>query len=218
MKYATPSFLLMSLWLSGCVWVNEPPRLEPIQSFSIGTPHKRIAATASAPQSLEQGRLDSQRLQQEQDRLDRLARSALGATNLKAPNGLELRRILFRPGASERIEYAQIYRGIALRSSPLAVEIENGRVVSIEGERHLLEEDFSIKPVIDAPSAEELARIYTNALPNAEAVSELVLLPDEERPDDYHLAWQIDLPRQRVWIDAGNGRMLDHERRQGASE
>lgn len=212
MRHTAP-LILLALPLSACLMVREPERLEPIRAYSPADSHQRIAATASAPQSLEQGRLNSKRLQRERDRLDRIARAALDASDPQAPNQLVLSRLLFRPGSRERLEYAEHYRGIPLRTAPVVVEIENGQVVAIEGERHLLAEDFSIEPAIDALSAEELARIYINALPNAEAFSKLVILPDEESGERYRLVWRIDLPGQRVWVDAMNGRMLRHERR-----
>jgi hypothetical protein len=204
--------MLIPPLVGGCV--VEPAAETSIPSAAPDRPSHRLAATASAPQSLEQGRLNQQRLQAQRDRIDAIGRRALGAMDKESDWQPVLRRILFHPDDHQLLEYGEQFRQLPIIATPIRLEIRNGQVIRIEGAPHRLPADFDTTATIDRPSAEELARIYVSALPNAEASGLLVILAasgGEDGPP--RLAWQIDLPGIRVWIDAREGRMLRHQRR-----
>jgi len=204
--------LLVPLALGSCV--IEPPVTTSMASAAPERPSHRLTATSSAPQSLEQGRLDPQRLQVERDRIDAIGRQALGAADRQADWQPVLQRLQLHPGDHQLLEYGEQFRQLPILAPPIRLEIRGGRVIRIEGEPHRLPDDFDTTPAIDQPSAEELARIYVSALPNAKASSRLVILPPSDiEGEPAHLAWQVDLPGIRVWIDAGDGRMLRHRGR-----
>ena len=203
--------ILLPLLLTACI--TETGGDDPLLSAAPDRRSHRLAATESAPQSLEQGRLNQQRLQAERDRLDAIARRALDAEDRDAPWQPVIRRLLLHPGSRELLEYGEQFRGLPIIATPIRIEIRNGAVYRIEGEPHRLPAEFDVKASIDQASAEELARIYVSALPNAEAVSRLVILYGDGEDDPSRLAWQIDLPGIRVWIDARDGRMIEHQRR-----
>ncbi len=215
MPRRSPLPLILPLLLTACI--VEPGSDGPLLSAAPDRPSQRLAATESVPQSLHQGRLNQQRLRAERDRLDAIARRALGAEDRDAPWQPVLQRLLLHPGSRELLEYGERFRGLPIIATPIRIEIRDGAVYQVEGDPHRLPADFEVKASIDQASAEELARIYVSALPNADARSQLVILygddDDDDEDDPARLAWQIDLPGIRVWIDARDGRMIDHRGR-----
>jgi len=211
-RSARSLLMLIPLLTGGCV--VEPAVETSLPSAAPDRPSHRLAATASAPQSLDQGRLNQQRLQAQRDRIDAIGRRALGVVDKEADWQPVLQRILFHPEDRQLLEYGERFRQLPILAPPIRLEIRNGQVIRIEGEAHRLPADFDTTATIDQPSAEELARIYVSALPNAEASGLLVILPPSGSGDEPpRLAWQIDLPGIRVWIDAREGRMLRHQGR-----
>ncbi len=209
MSRPIPACLLLPLILSACIsGPIEPDHLPTAEPARVS---HRLTATETAPDSLEQGRLSRETLEHEKQRLDRIGRAALGVDDPDAPHQVELTRILFDPHPRQWLEYRERFRGIPLLATPVRLLVEGGRVVRVEGSLHPLPDDFDTKARIDTESAIELARIYVSAPPNAASTAEQVIFFDEEALP--RLAWQVLLPRQKVWIDALEGRMLDQERR-----
>lgn len=201
---------LLVLLLPGCVVEQRTLPLQ-VRSAAPEIPSQRIHLDSSLPDSLLQGRLSGERMEAQRQRLEKIAREHLG---VEADSRYDIRaaQILFEPADRQRLLLEERFEELPIEATPVLMEIEKGKVIRQEGHLHRPPDDFSTKPTIDQVSAEELARIYVSSLPNAPATSERVIRFDIESALP-RLVWRIDLPGQRVWIDATSGNMIAQEPR-----
>ena len=204
--------ILPALLLSACI--VEPARLPEVRySAAPELPSDRLQLDKAQPDNLTQGHLNADKLELQRRRLERIAREYLKLAP-DAPHGIRINEVLFEPGDRQQAVLHEVLGNLPIEATPLHMTVVAGRVESMEGRLHELPADFDTRPTIDQVSAEELARIYVSSLPNAEAQGQLVIRFEtgEDGASEPLLAWRIELPGQRVWVDARSGRMLAQER------
>jgi len=207
------SVILPALLLSACI--VEPARLPEVRySAAPDQPSDRLQLDRARPDNLAQGHLNADKLERQRRRLERIAREYLKLAP-DNPHGIRINEVLFEPGDRQQAVLHEVLGSLPIEATPLLMTVVAGWVESMEGRLHELPADFDTRPTIDLVSAEELARIYVSSLPNAEAQGQLVIrfVVGEDGASEPLLAWRIELPGQRVWIDARSGRMLAQERR-----
>ena len=203
--------LLIALLLSACI--TEPARLSELRyTAAPEQPSDRLNIIDPRPDNLQQGHLSATKLERQRQRLEQIARDYLKLAP-NNPHDIRANDILFEPGDRQQVLLHEVLGDLPIEATPLHMTVVAGKVESMQGRLHELPADFDSKPRIDLVSAEELARIYVSSLPNAEAQGLLVIRfeMDEDGAMQPLLAWRIDLPGQRVWIDAHSGHMLAHQ-------